>query len=87
MFMFIYIRIFAQEIQYSIFQEKQNPAVKIEPVTSQSGKLRFPDNSSSSPLFVKDLEIKFCHTSNFYKNKQTVCMYCMYAVLRRSLPQ
>ena len=70
MFMFIYIRIFAQEIQH--LQRKKEPAVGIEPATSRLGKLRFPVNSSSQPLFVKDLEIKFCHTLYFYKNKQTV---------------
>ena len=50
----------------------KHPAVGVEPATLRSCKLRFPDNSSSSPLFVKDLEIKLCHTWNFYKNKQTV---------------
>ena len=70
MLMFIYIRIFALEIQH--LPRKKYSRSGIEPATSRSGKLRFPDNSSSSPLFVKDLEFKTCHTSNFYKNKQTV---------------
>ena len=70
-YVYVYIyRIFAQEIQY--LPRKKNPAVGIEPATSRSGKLRFPDNSSSAPMFVKDLEIKFCHTLYFYKNKQTL---------------
>ena len=52
--------------------KKKKHALGIEPATSRLDKLRFPDNSSSPPLFVKDLEIKFCHTLYFYKNKQTV---------------
>ena len=71
MFMFVYIRMFAQEIQH--LPRKKNPAMGIEPTTSRSGKLRFPDNSSSSPLSVcQRFGNKILLYFKFLQSKRTV---------------
>ena len=66
--------------KYSIFQEKKIPQWGLNQRPRDWVSSVFPLvfqiilHLPSTPLFVKDFEIKFYHTLYFYKNKQTLLM-------------